>query len=152
MDINLIESLANIVKKTGLTGMEITEGTTKIRLEKNAVQTVITKEIEAPTPKTKQTVAEPETETEIIPEGVVDFNKLTEVRSPFVGVFYSAPGEGAEPYVKVGDKVKKGDVLCIVESMKLMNEITAETEGEIVDICVQNGQVVEFSQILFKIF
>lgn len=149
MDINLIESLANIVKKAGLTGMEITEGTTKIRLEKNVNQTVVTKEIEVPTPQNTGTVTEPEP---IIPDGVVDFNKLTEIRSPFVGVFYSAPGEGAEPYVKVGDKVKKGDVLCIVESMKLMNEITVETDGEIVDICVQNGQVVEFSQILFKIF
>jgi len=149
MDINLIEALANIVQKTGLTGMEITEGNTKIRLEKNITQTVYTESVSSPAVKPSKTQDETE---QIISENVVDFNKLTEIRSPFVGVFYSAPSENAEPFVKVGDKVKKGDVLCIIESMKLMNEITAEESGEIVDICVQNGQVVEYSQILFKIF
>ncbi len=82
----------------------------------------------------------------------VDFNHVTEVKSPMVGVFYAAPSPDAEPFVQVGSKVKKGDVLCIIEAMKLMNEITAEQDGEIVDICVQNGDVVEYGQTLFKIF
>lgn len=73
------------------------------------------------------------------------------VNSPMVGVFYAAPSPDKEPYVTVGSKVKKGDVLCLVEAMKLMNEVTAEQSGEIVKICVENGQVVEFGQPLFMI-
>ena len=69
-----------------------------------------------------------------------------------VGTVYLAPEEGANPFVQVGDTVRKGQVVAIVEAMKLMNEITAEQDGEIVDICVQSGQVVEYSQTLFKIF
>ncbi len=69
-----------------------------------------------------------------------------------VGVFYEAPSPEAEPFVKVGSKVKKGDVLCVVEAMKLLNEITADADGEIVDVCVENGQLVEYGQVLYKIF
>ena len=74
------------------------------------------------------------------------------VKSPLAGVFYAAPSPGAEPFVRVGSRVKKGDVLCIVEAMKLMNEIQAERDGEIVDICVHDGDVVEFGQTLFKLY
>ncbi len=74
-----------------------------------------------------------------------------EVKSPMVGVFYAAPSPDAQPYVTVGTKVKKGDILCIIEAMKLMNEITSDRDGEIVRICVENGQVVEFAQPLFQI-
>ncbi len=82
----------------------------------------------------------------------LDFNAISLVTSPMVGVFYAAPAPDQEPFVKVGSKVKKGDVLCIIEAMKLMNEITAEQDGEVVDICVHSGDVVEFGQPLFKIF
>lgn len=75
----------------------------------------------------------------------------TPVNSPMVGVFYAASAPDAEPYVKVGSKVHKGDVLCLIEAMKLMNEVTAEKDGEIVQICVENGQVVEYDQPLFMV-
>ena len=68
-----------------------------------------------------------------------------------VGVFYSAPAPDSDPYVTVGSQVKKGDVLCLIEAMKLMNEVTAEKSGEICEICVENGQVVEYGQPLFMI-
>jgi len=71
------------------------------------------------------------------------------VKSPMVGVFYSASAPEENPYVHVGDKVKKGDVLCVIEAMKLFNEITADEDGEIVKICVSDGQVVEYGQCLF---
>ena len=73
------------------------------------------------------------------------------VTSPMVGVFYSSPAENAEPFVKKGDRVKKGDTLCIIEAMKLMNEITAERDGVITEICADNGQIVDFGTVLFKI-
>ncbi len=88
---------------------------------------------------------------ETIPEKVAECPKTGhEIKSPMVGVFYTSPSPDAEPYVTVGSKVKKGDVVCIIEAMKLMNEITADKDGEIAEICVDNGQVVEFSQVLFR--
>lgn len=68
-----------------------------------------------------------------------------------MGVFYAAPAENAQPYVSIGDRVKKGQTLCIVEAMKLMNEITADCDGTIAEICVTNGQVVEYGTELFRI-
>ncbi len=73
------------------------------------------------------------------------------ITSPFVGTFYTAPSPGSQPYSKVGDKVSQGKVLCIVEAMKIMNEIEADFSGEIVEICVENESFVEFGQVLFKI-
>lgn len=75
----------------------------------------------------------------------------TLIRSPFVGTFYASPSPDSDPFVKVGHKVKKGDVLCIVEAMKLMNEIEAETDGIIAEVLVQNGQPVEYNQPIFII-
>ena len=83
---------------------------------------------------------------------IKDYNKYRDIKSPMVGIFYAAPSPEAEPFVKVGSKVKKGDTLCIIEAMKLMNDVVAETDGEIVEICAENGSLVEFGQILFKIF
>lgn len=74
-----------------------------------------------------------------------------EVKSPLVGILYLAPAPGAEPFVTVGGRVAKGDVLCIVEAMKMMNEITADCEGTVLDICAANEDLVEYGQVLFKI-
>jgi acetyl-CoA carboxylase biotin carboxyl carrier protein len=76
---------------------------------------------------------------------------LAEVTSPMVGTFYRRPAVDAEPYVDVGDYVKKGEVLCIVEAMKLMNEIESEYSGKIVEICLEDGQMVEYGETLFKV-
>ena len=75
----------------------------------------------------------------------------TLVLSPTVGVFYASPSPDARPFVEVGDQVKKGDTLCIIEAMKLMNEIPSEVDGTVAEICVGNGQVVEYNQPLFRI-
>lgn len=78
-------------------------------------------------------------------------SKLHLISSPFVGTFYASPGPGKSAYVKVGDKVKTGQALCVLEAMKIMNEIDADINGEIVEICVDNESLVEFGQPLFKI-
>ena len=75
----------------------------------------------------------------------------TPIESPMVGVFYAAPSPDSEPYVTVGTSVRKGDVLCLIEAMKLMNEVTAEKSGIITEVCAENGQVVEYGQPLFMI-
>ena len=90
------------------------------------------------------------TESVAMPESV-SRSEGTPVTSPMVGVFYAAPAPDQEPYVSVGARVNKGDVLCLIEAMKLMNEVTAEKSGEITEVCVDNGQVVEYGQTLFMI-
>lgn len=159
MNIQDIKELAKIMQETGITSLHLTEGALDISMERNtaapapAVQPVA---VQAPVAVPVSEVSAPTAEPAAVePQAVgttIDFNHITEVKSPMVGVFYAAPSPDAQPYVQVGSKVKKGDVLCIIEAMKLMNEITAEQDGEIVDICVQSGQVVEYSQTLFKIF
>ena len=75
---------------------------------------------------------------------------IIEIKSPIVGTFYSKPAPDKESFVKVGDRVKKGDTVCIIEAMKLMNDINAEEDGEIVEVCVEDGDMVEYGQTLFK--
>ena len=146
MNIENVKSLAEILSAHGLTALEVDEGGIKIRLEKEAAGTS-----PAVQPPAAAVYAEPNNDTANDDQSV-DFNRLTEVKSPMVGVFYSAPSPDSEPFVSIGGKVKKGDVLCIIEAMKLMNEIVAEQDGEIVDICIKNGDIVEFGQVLFKMF
>ena len=127
---------ANLMSELGLTGLEVTENDRVVRLERN------------PAPQTTAPVQT--VQVGDVPQSAAN-EDLIEISSPMVGVFYAAPAEDADPYVQVGDRVKKGQTLCIVEAMKLMNEIVAETDGQIVEICAQNGQVVDFGCPLFRI-
>ena len=131
-----IRKYANLRRARGLPGLVVTENDRVVRLERN------------PAP---QTTAPAQTvQVGDVPQSAAN-EDLIEISSPMVGVFYAAPAEDADPYVQVGDRVKKGQTLCIVEAMKLMNEIVAETDGQIVEICAQNGQVVDFGCPLFRI-
>ncbi len=129
--------------------IEFPEGM-KIRLKKNenhmtktdSITDTIKIEENKPVEKEKQIPQEEQNK--------IDEN-LKIITSPMVGTFYEASSPKQPPMVKVGDKVKKGDVLCIIEAMKLMNEIESEFDGEIVEICVQNEEVVDFGKPLFKI-
>lgn len=146
MKIDEIKELIQALEQSTLTSLEVNEGDASVRLEKQYTVTA------APAPQAvavatapKPAVAEPEKEapaTAAQPKGKA-------VSCPLVGVFYAAASPNDAPYVAVGTAIKKGDVLCIVEAMKLMNEITAEQDGVITEICVENGQVVEYGQPLF---
>ena len=133
-----IRKYAELMKELGLSGLEITEENSKVRLERS-VSTAVK--------ETTYSVAESvsNTQTTSAPKDYIS------VKSPIVGVFFSAPAENADPYVSIGDRVTKGKTLCIVEAMKLMNEISAEEDGVISEICVTNGQVVEYGTELFRI-
>ena len=131
-----IRKYANLMSELGLTGLEVTENDRVVRLERN------------PAPQTAAPVQT--VQVGDVPQSAAN-EDLIEISSPMVGVFYAAPAEDADPYVQVGDRVKKGQTLCIVEAMKLMNEIVAETDGQIVEICAQNGQVVDFGCPLVRI-
>ena len=155
MNIKQIKALAQILAQNDLSALEINEGETRIRLERTAAQPVAQPGAVALMPPAAAMVAQPAQEAPAsapVDDPGVDFNDVFEAKSPLVGVFYAAPSPGAEPFVRVGSHVKKGDVLCIVEAMKLMNEIQAERDGEIVDICAHDGDVVEFGQTLFKLY
>ena len=136
-----IRKYAKLMQELELTGLEITEGSQVVRLERGAA-------VAAPAPVgMPAAVAAPA--TPVAPARSAD--GLVTVASPLVGVFYAAPAENAAPYVAAGDHVKKGQTLCVIEAMKLMNEITAEDDGVVTEVCVTNGQVVEFGTELFRI-
>jgi len=131
-----IRKFAGLMQELGLTGLEITEENKMVRLERNLLSH----------PQEQQ----PITEYSAI-NREEEGSSYISIKSPMVGVFYEAPAENASPYVSVGDRVEKGKVLCIIEAMKLMNEICAEECGLITEICVKNGQVVEYGTELFRI-
>lgn len=131
-----IRKYAVLMQELGLTGLEVTENDRVVRLERTPAA--------AAAPQPPEVVQVPAAPAAPAAEPGVD------VCSPMVGVFYAAPAENAEPFVKVGDRVKKGQTLCIVEAMKLMNEIMAEQDGEILEICMENGQVVDYGCRLFR--
>lgn len=131
-----IRSYAKLMQELGLTGLEIKEKDgTELRLERGV----------AAQPAASVPAAVPAAEPVSAMAGA------TEICSPMVGVFYTAPAENAQPFVQVGDTVRRGDVLCIIEAMKLMNEITAEYDGVITEVCAANGQVVDFGHVLFRV-
>lgn len=145
MDIKEIEALAEIVKKHELTKLKV-DGDC-IVIERAPAVTVSAPVLAAPA--AQQAVKEQMHTAEPINEAQEKEGRY--VLSPAVGVFYAAPSPDSRPFVSVGDTVRAGDTLCIIEAMKLMNEITCEFDGEVAEICVGNGQVVEFDQPLFRI-
>ena len=143
MNIKDIKALASILQQAELTALEYSEGDLHIKLERAATKIVAA---------SSQTQCEQVAEPALNPmEEKNDFNNLNEVKAPIVGVFYAAPAPDAQPFVKVGDSVEKGQVICLIEAMKLMNDITAPVAGRIVDICAQDGAVLEYGQTIMKI-
>lgn len=147
-----IKEFINLLEDSSLSVFEIQkEDGSKIRLEKaqpaqQIVNTIpVANGVAAPAP-----VAAPvESAPAVTAAPVADSSKT--IDAPIVGVFYAASAPGKAPYVSVGKKVKKGDVVCIIEAMKCMNEIQAEEDGEIVEVLVKDGELVEYGQPLFKI-
>lgn len=137
-----IKKYAELMKELELTALEINEDGTTLRLERMPAMCP---------PPAPATVYVPEAAPAAPSVPVKMPGEGTSVTSPMVGIFYAAPAEDAEAFVKVGDTVKRGDTLCIIEAMKLMNEIVAETDGVISEICVKNGQTVDFGAVLFRI-
>lgn len=152
MKMSDIRTLAELVEKHGLTALDYAEGEAHIRIERTpAPVAAAVPAAPAVPPAAPAAAPAPAAEPVKDEDAGADFNAAKMVLSPMVGVFYASPSPSDPPFVTVGSKVKKGDVLCIIEAMKLMNEITAEEDGEIIDICAANGSVVEYGQILFKL-
>lgn len=144
MDIKQVKALAQVLRHYDLSAVEVGEGENKIRLERNITAAVV--------PAQPAVSAASAREPVTVPAGKgTPAQNLIEVKAPMVGVFYGAAAPGEAPFVQAGSRVKKGDVLCIIEAMKLMNELPAEAEGEIVEVCAKDGEIVEYGQTLFKL-
>ncbi len=146
MDLNEIRKLADLMSEMALTEIELEEGGKRIRLRKEVLFGA--KERGAAPAAAPQ--IERETGTAIEAKAAEE-GRYAIVRSPIVGTFYKSASPDADPYVEVGDVVKKGQILCIVEAMKLMNEIESDVDGKVAEICVEDGTAVEYGKPLFRI-
>ncbi len=156
MDSKRLAEIADVMEDRGLTRVRVEEPDgTAVELERaSAAQPVavpmpMPSAMAAPVAASAAMPAAPEP-TAQTPAAAPE-PKGTEVTAPMVGVFYAAPAPGDEPFVHVGSKVKAGETLCIIEAMKVLNEVTAEADGEVLEICVADGDLVEFGSCLMRI-
>jgi acetyl-CoA carboxylase biotin carboxyl carrier protein len=129
IDLDFIERLIRVLDESGLDHVEIERGGTRVRISRSP-----------PTRFAEEAAAQAPQATD-----------LHDVTSPMVGTFYRASSPGTPPFVEVGDRISKGDVLCIIEAMKLMNELEAEVEGEVREVGANDGEPVEYGQVLFRV-
>ena len=156
MDSKRLAEIADVMEDRGLTRVRVEEPDgTAVELERASAAQPVTVPMPMPSamaapvaaPAVEPAAPEPAAQTPVAaPEP-----KGTEVTAPMVGVFYAAPAPGDEPFVHVGSKVKAGETLCIIEAMKVLNEVTAEADGEVLEICVADGDLVEFGSCLMRI-
>lgn len=157
MDSKRLAEIADVMEDRGLTRVRVEEPDgTAVELERASAAQPVAVPMSMPGAVTAPAVApvampaaapEPATQT----PAAAPEPKGTEVTAPMVGVFYAAPAPGDEPFVRVGSKVKAGETLCIIEAMKVLNEVTAEADGEVLEICVADGDLVEFGSCLMRI-
>jgi acetyl-CoA carboxylase biotin carboxyl carrier protein len=157
LDIKEIKQIVDLMKRTGLTEFQLEEKDFKLKIcrKSDEVQTIYQATTPAPFPAGAGTMpgvpgnGAPAAASEPAAEKPVDETKL--IRSPMVGTFYAAPSPDSPAFVKVSDTVGEDTVVCILEAMKVMNEIKAETKGVIAEILVENGESVEYGQPLFRL-
>lgn len=153
MDIRKVKKLIELLETSGIAEIEITEGEESVRISRNApnITAAAPAQIAMATPTTIPT-SKPTTTTNSTPTVSAETEEDGfEVTAPMVGTYYAASSPGAEPFVQVGDRIKNGDTLCIIEAMKMMNPIEADVSGVIKSIRTQNGEPVEFGQTLIVI-
>jgi acetyl-CoA carboxylase biotin carboxyl carrier protein len=153
MDLRKLKTLIDLVAESGVSELEVTEGEDKVRIVKNPAPIAApAQQYYAPAPAGAAPAPAP-----LAPAATVDTPAAPAeptghaVKSPMVGTFYRSPTPGADSFVKIGDSVKEGQTLCIIEAMKLLNEIESDKSGVVKEILCENGQGVEFGQALFII-
>ena len=154
MDIRKVKKLIELLDESGIAEIEITEGEESVRISRHTSH-ASSAAAPPPAPVAAPAPAAPASIAAAAPAAPTPAPEPEEeghaVTAPMVGTYYSAPSPGSPPFVQVGDKINEGDTLCIVEAMKMMNQIEAEVSGTIKSIRVQNGDPVEYGQILFVI-
>lgn len=150
MDLRKLKKLIDLVEESGIAEIEVTEGEEKVRITRTTAAAAPV--YAAPAPAATAPVAAPAAPAAAAPAAAPAARDLSNAqKSPMVGTFYRAPGPNAAAFVEVGQQVKVGDTLCIIEAMKLMNEIEAEKSGVVKEILVENGTPVEYGEPLFII-
>ena len=152
MDIRKVKKLIELLDESGIAEIEITEGEESVRISRYASGAAVAAPpavVPAPVAPAPAPAAAPQGEAAAPAEAPEEDGY--EVTAPMVGTFYAASSPGAAPYVQVGDRVNEGDTLCIIEAMKMMNQIEADVSGVVKSIRIQNGEPVEFGQVLFVI-
>ena len=156
MDSKRLAEIADVMEDRGLTRVRVEEPDgTAVELERASAAQPVAVPMPMPSamaapvaaPATAPAAPEPAAQA----PAAAPESQGTEVTAPMVGVFYAAPAPGDEPFVRVGTKVKAGETLCIIEAMKVLNEVTAEADGEVLEICVADGDLVEFGSCLMRI-
>ena len=147
MDIRKVKKLIEMLESSELEEIEIHEGEESVRLVKNKTETVVTHQVQ---PNQLDKVVESSEQPEKSPP-LIENSEDEVITSPMVGTFYAAASPGAKPFISVGDEIQEGDVVCIVEAMKMMNEIKSDYSGKVVTVLAQNSEPVEFGQALFVI-
>ena len=144
-----IEKLAKVLADTGLTEISLEDGEQAITLRKDVIVAPVAPVASAPVQAAAPVAGQaPSAQAPVASEHA---KKGTPITSPMVGTFYKSPSPDADAFVSVGQSIKTGDVVCIVEAMKMMNEIKSEISGKVVEICVEDGQPVEFGQVLMYV-
>ncbi|MBS5438532.1 MAG: acetyl-CoA carboxylase biotin carboxyl carrier protein [Collinsella sp.] len=158
MDSKRLAEIADVMEDRGLTRVRVEEPDgTAVELERASAAQPVAVPMPMPMPSAMAAPVAAPTVAPAAPEPAAQTPaaapepKGTEVTAPMVGVFYAAPAPGDEPFVHVGSKVKAGETLCIIEAMKVLNEVTAEADGEVLEICVADGDLVEFGSCLMRI-
>jgi acetyl-CoA carboxylase biotin carboxyl carrier protein len=141
MELEDLKELIELLKESDITELQLEKDGSKVKIKREKILSPIGMSVQKPHVYEEKVVAETEDETQ----------RLVTVTSPIVGTFYRAPSPEAQPFVEVGQRVNKGSILCIVEAMKLMNEIESDMDGIIVKILVENSQPVEYGEPLFLI-
>jgi acetyl-CoA carboxylase biotin carboxyl carrier protein len=153
MDINDIEHIIKILKQNEVSEFELEQDGTRLKLTRGVLASYVTNESRLDVVPAVQHVSAPVSSSAVSGAVAVteDLGRYVKVESPIVGTFYRKPSPDAEPFVKEGDSISKGSTLCIIEAMKLMNEIESPASGKIVKVFGTEGQVVEFGEVLFLI-
>ena len=151
MDLRKLKTLIDLVSESNISELEITEAEGKVRIVKAGPAAVVAAPALAPPPVAAATPAPPAPAAASAPTEVPEPAVARVIKSPMVGTFYRTPSPGAKAFVDVGSTVKEGEPVCIIEAMKIMNEIEADASGKIRRILCENGQAVEFGQPLFEL-
>lgn len=153
MDLNLLKKLIKMVEQSDIAEFSVQEGELKVKISKNSHQVTQASFQQIPEyrPSSANTTVQISDSKPDAPAENITKSNLHEIKSPIVGTFYRSPAPDADPYIQVGDTVSAGSVLCIVEAMKLMNEIESDVSGKVVKILVDNASPVEYNQPLFLI-
>ena len=153
MDIRKVKKLIEMLEESNLEEIEIQEGEESVRLVKNKANNLVSNHPIHYSPAQTVEVAAPSSDAheQVVEENTEDEDSGDLINSPMVGTFYASASPGSKPFISVGDHVNEGDVVCIVEAMKMMNEIKSEFSGKVLSINVENSQPVEYGQALFEI-